>query len=239
MYKGGGLPYIIKQMKEVLFPVFCIFCKKEGTLLCSQCAEQIPIQGVFLCPVCAQSTGGGEACGMCKPESVLGYIHAMFSYRNRIVASLIEQLKYAYQEETIPIFVAWIRKYYHLYPPQMPVDMIVPVPLHARRYAERGFNQAMLLAKIVANILDVPCNSILIRTRNTKQQAKLDRAGRIENVANAFAIKKSCSVPQHILLVDDVYTTGSTIRACAEVLRRSGAEEVSAWVVARGEVLSH
>lgn len=125
-------------------------------------------------------------------------------------------------------------------------DVVMPLPLAPERLEERGFNQALTLAKhlVAKNKIDV---SSLIRTRDTAPQRLLDREARQRNVANAFALQApphkarnkaySSAIPsfegKHILLIDDVMTTGATLAAAAEPLRRAGAARISAMVVAR------
>ncbi len=110
--------------------------------------------------------------------------------------------------------------------------LVVPVPLHPLRLAERGFNQSLLVAHRVARGLRAPLRALaLARTRATVQQASLDRAARIANLADAFAVRHPERVRgKSILLVDDVRTTGATIDACAAALRAAGAADV-AWAV--------
>jgi ComF family protein len=108
------------------------------------------------------------------------------------------------------------------------IDLVIPVPLHPSRLAERGFNQAALLARPMARALGVPFLACgLDRTRDTARQATLDRALRLENVAAAFVARAPKKVSaRKILLVDDVRTTGATLRACAAALRKAGASRV-------------
>lgn len=113
------------------------------------------------------------------------------------------------------------------------VDLVVPVPLHRRRLAERGFNQSALLARRVARALGVPHRPRLLRrTRDTPPQAGLDEPGRAENVRGAFVAKP---IRGRVLLIDDVRTTGATLPACSEALREAGAERVHGRVLARVE----
>lgn len=112
------------------------------------------------------------------------------------------------------------------------VDVVVPVPLHARRLAERGYNQALLLAGPVARILHAPlAPRLLVRRRETSQQANLDRRQRLENIEGAFVADGTIE-RKRILLVDDVRTTGATLAACAAALRAAGAPQVYDLVVA-------
>jgi len=116
-------------------------------------------------------------------------------------------------------------------------DLVVPVPLHPARLVQRGYNQAALLARPVARALGARFEPrALARLRDTAQQANLDRAARSENVARAFAVPTPARVRgRRVLLVDDVSTTGATLRACASALEEAGAGEVVAAVVARTE----
>jgi ComF family protein len=111
------------------------------------------------------------------------------------------------------------------------VDAVVPVPLHVSRLFERGFNQAALLAAPVSRALGVPhLARALERTRATEKQAELDRSARLRNVASAFRARSS--LPERILLVDDVRTTGATQDACAIALRAAGCTDVRCLVLA-------
>jgi ComF family protein len=114
-------------------------------------------------------------------------------------------------------------------------DLVVPVPLHPLRLAERGFNQAALLARVAARQLDMPFSTAaLVRRRVTPPQAKTSAADRWRNVAGAFIVPRPARVAQrHILLVDDVATTGATLEACRRALRTAGAESVTGLVLAR------
>ncbi|MDC0748459.1 ComF family protein [Polyangium mundeleinium] len=115
------------------------------------------------------------------------------------------------------------------------VDLVVPVPLHPRRLAERGYNQAALLAHAAADELDVPLAArALVRLRDTTQQATLRRAERHANVARAFVTRSPRAVQGlRVLLVDDVATTGATLSACRDALVEAGARDVITLCVAR------
>jgi ComF family protein len=113
-------------------------------------------------------------------------------------------------------------------------DMIVPVPLHPARERERGFNQAALLAELFARQIAVPLRLALERIRYTKTQTAYDRAERMENLRDAFRLRKNLNVRElHVLLIDDVLTTGSTLSECARVLKEAGAISVYAATAAR------
>jgi ComF family protein len=117
------------------------------------------------------------------------------------------------------------------------VDVVVPVPLHADRLVERGYNQAALLAREVADELDAPfAPRAIVRTRETRPQARLPRSERVVNVAGAIEPWRAAAVRgKRVALVDDVATTGATLRACALALFEAGATSVTGLVLARAD----
>ncbi len=115
------------------------------------------------------------------------------------------------------------------------IDLLIPVPLHTRRLRERGFNQAVLLAKPLRKRCNIPLvTDVLKRSRWTEPQVNLDRKARRKNVRGSFMVSSPSSVSgKNILLLDDVYTTGSTINECGKILLRAGAKEVYVLTLAR------
>ena len=120
-------------------------------------------------------------------------------------------------------------------PPLDPVDLIMPVPLHAQRLREREFNQSLLLADRIARHLTLPISfSNLIRVAPTQAQTTLSRKGRLKNLRRAFSLRHPESIAgRRILLIDDVFTTGTTVNECAKALRKAGASDVFALTLAR------
>jgi ComF family protein len=117
----------------------------------------------------------------------------------------------------------------------LPVEAIIPVPLHPTRLRERGFNQALLLGKAIAKIhKKTVLTGALKRIRNTIPQVQLDHSERERNVRGAFAVKNRREImDKRLLLVDDVFTTGATVNECARVLKKSGANEIFIVTLAR------
>ena len=115
------------------------------------------------------------------------------------------------------------------------LDCILPVPLHRKREKMRGFNQAELLGRSISRLSSLPLlRGVLVKTRNTPAQVSLEAAERETNLRGAFEVRKPALVKgQTVLLVDDVFTTGSTLRECSRVLGQSGALEVRALTLAR------
>jgi ComF family protein len=196
---------------------------------CAACAAAVPMRTIF-CPACAATVavatfdarGGG-------PDV------AAFAYGGA-VAQAIAAFKYAGRPDLA-------RPLAHLMRRALPAlracspDLVVPVPLHPSRLAARGFNQAALLAAPVARDLAARfAPRALVRTRDTAAQASLDRPAREANVASAFVLRRGASVRgARVLIVDDVRTTGATLRACAAALEAGGAREVRTLVLARAD----
>ena len=113
-------------------------------------------------------------------------------------------------------------------------DALVPVPLHTRRIRQRGYDQALELARPLAATLALPLRADLLqRIRATAAQSELDAGQRQRNLARAFAVADQAALPARVALVDDVMTTGATLAAAAHALRAAGVERVDAWVCAR------
>ena len=121
-------------------------------------------------------------------------------------------------------------------PETIPDWILVPVPLHPRRLRERRFNQSAELARTLSKLSGLPCQDLLRRTRYTTAQAALSRKERLKNLAGAFlpVARKGAPIPSHILLIDDVFTTGSTAHECATALKKAGARRIIVLTVARG-----
>jgi len=114
--------------------------------------------------------------------------------------------------------------------------LLIPVPLHSRRFRERRFNQSLELAATLSQLSGLPCHDLLRRTRYTTAQAALNRQQRLKNLAGAFTLKPKTTLPPHagLLLIDDVFTTGSTAHECALALKKAGAVRIVVLTVARG-----
>ena len=206
--------------------------------MCTACLSSYSLPGVITCPSCGKHTLGGVVCSACQPTSYLSHHLAMAPYvSDDLLGRCIEMAKYQYVEAAFQRLDAHIATFLQQHGGYIvDVDQIIPVPLHRRRYVERGFNQATLLAQMIATHTALPIlDTTLVRHRATQQQAQLGRADRKKNVAGAFEVCKQAAIEgTHILLVDDVYTTGSTMQACAEALLAAGAKEVRGWSLARG-----
>lgn len=233
-----------KFIQEIIFPIFCVDCGKEKIWWCDSCQEKKPATNVSLCPVCHLSSLRGEVCARCRPSSFLNGAMALYSYENSAVAKLIKNFKYNFIEEIQVVWQEVLNKNFIIKQwVNWSLDeevIFVPVPLHPRRYRERGFNQAAYLAKAWQKIFFAQGgkssydNNLLIRAIYTNPQARLSGEKRKNSLKNAFALKNQTIVPHRVILIDDVFTTGATMQECARVLKDGGVKEVWGWAIARG-----
>ncbi|PIR61214.1 MAG: hypothetical protein COU68_00635 [Candidatus Pacebacteria bacterium CG10_big_fil_rev_8_21_14_0_10_45_6] len=158
-------------------------------------------------------------------------VWSMLEFDER-VRTLIHRLKYQGMYETAPLLADLL--YFASYIP--PVDMIVPIPLHRSRKKARGYNQSELIAMRLAHHLQIPVIPAVLRVVASAQQAKTSsRDERLHNLAGHFVLAPEYQASlqgKHILLLDDVLTTGATLTACAEVLQRAAPKEISGLTVA-------
>lgn len=197
-------------------------------LLCADCYANLPRHPIA-CPVCA-APGNSETCGAClQHPPAFDATQAALDYTFP-VDKLIQAYKYHQQLALARLFSSLLQEVVsqHARP-----AVILPMPLHPARLRERGFNQALEMAKLIAKDLRIPLATHLAqRTVNTLSQATLAWDARKKNMRGAFACNTDLQ-GMHIALVDDVMTSGATLHALAKTLKRAGATRIDVWVVAR------
>jgi competence protein ComFC len=207
--------------------------------LCRDCQAHAPRIVAPFCQKCAEPFSGAISdaftCSNCANQN-LHFDAAVAGYRARgVVRRLIHEFKYhrrVYLRHLIGDWLAAVLTDPRIDPARF--DVIVPVPLHPAKRRERGFNQAALLARSLSRRTGVPLRDMLERVRFTRTQTAFDRAERMENLHNAFRLRRRRDVRGlRVLLVDDVLTTGSTLSECARVLKEAGASCVYAATAAR------
>ncbi|MBZ0105771.1 MAG: ComF family protein [Sulfuricella denitrificans] len=216
-----------------IFPHHCLLCGAIDSeeMLCPACHAGLPWHLDLHCPRCALPTTQGEICGLClNAPPAFDRTIAVMRYEFPLDC-LIQELKYRHQLGLVPLLGSMLAK--HIKPLSCCPDVLVAMPLHPSRLRERGFNQAVELAKIVAGQLELPLLAHgAERIRATPPQVGLPWKERAKSVRGAF----SCSIDlqgKHIAILDDVMTTGTSLNELALALRKRGAAEISAWVVAR------
>lgn len=209
------------DLLEVLFPVECVNCGFLSRPLCKECFAQFKFEPHI------RQIGDMEVCS------------SMYYEENSILAKLIYPFKYNHQKEIFRFMAGNMIAAMNLltYPESL---IFAPVPLHKKRELERGYNQSEVLAKYVARKCGVKMLNILERVKDTAQQAKSSgRAEREKNMKNAFRVKSDIAKDSHLVLVDDIVTSGSTLTACRLALLDAGYRHVSALTLADRENLGH
>jgi ComF family protein len=219
--------------------VVCSENVERSEYLCERCAGHATRIKPPFCAKCSEPFPGAItqifSCANCE-HRMLHFDSAVAAYRSRgVVRRLVHQFKYSGQRYLRFPIAEWLCE--ALRDPRLDgrrFDVVVPVPLHPARERERGFNQALLLAEILAEFAAVPLAPLLERVRYTSTQTAHDRAERMENLRDAFRLRKNRDVRDlRVLLIDDVLTTGSTLSECARVLKAAGAVSVHAATAAR------
>ena len=222
------------RLSRLLFPLRCLVCGEAGEGgrdLCGECFDALPWSR-HACPRCGLPQASASAeCGDClRSPPPYTATTAVWAYgfpldrllpRFKFHADLAAGRQLA--ELMSPVFAAAPRPL-----------ALVPVPLHRQRLRERGYDQALELAKPLSRSLALPLLAdALIRTRGTTAQSDLDAATRRRNLRGAFTTSRHRAWPPHVALFDDVMTTGATLRECAQALRLAGVQRIDLWVAAR------
>jgi len=228
---------LIDRILSLLFPQSCPLCNNISTThkiapICPECWNNISPYKGGLCKRCGRPILSERAriCGDCmKKEPPFTQAGSYGRYEGALEEA-IKQLKYhGIKRLASPLSDLLLRM------PLPDVDLIIPVPLHKNRLKERGFNQSALIARAVAKRLHRPLLvNTLIRTRYTIPQVSLTASERERNIRGAFVVEDNRRIHgKDIMLVDDVFTTGATVRECSKVLRRAGARNIYVITLAR------
>ncbi|MEK9129988.1 MAG: ComF family protein [Patescibacteria group bacterium] len=230
---------IINFFLDLLFPIECIGCQKENIWLCEKCLKKINLNLKNFCPICRKPARMGCICQKCLSHSPFKNIFIVSFYKEKIIKQAIHTFKYKHIRDLAKPFGEIIINFLYQSKTNLLFDnsyFLIPVPLHRKRLFERGFNQSELLAQIIAQQLGISTiNNILKRKQNTKSQTKLKEKERRKNIKNAFICLHPENIKnKNIILLDDILTTGSTLREAARVLKKAGAREIIGLVLAKG-----
>lgn len=235
---------LFRAFLDILFPPLCHVCRTyapgdEEIHLCTDCREKVELIRSPLCPVCgvpfATEDGIYHPCGPCLTDCP-PFARARSAVRfEGPMQELIHRFKYGKKIHLARILGLLTARALADFAGDAASDCIVPVPLHRTRLRERGFNQSQLLGHMLAKRWSIPLSiHNLRRVRWTEPQVGLSAFERARNVRGAFAVANPALFrDKRLLLVDDVYTTGSTVEECARTLMRAGTHEVCVITVAR------
>ncbi|TGE21245.1 ComF family protein [Hymenobacter aquaticus] len=231
------LPVLFSDFIGLIFPQVCLACSESLARgedhICTGCRAQLPYTDYHTLPE-AHNPIARRFWGKVPVRYALSYLRFL---RHGRVQHLLHQLKYQGQREVGQVLGRWFGAELTQQGLNQHFDLIVPVPLHPRKLAKRGFNQSDCFAEGLSTGLQVPWSSAaLCRTENTDSQTRKNRAQRWHNVATVFTVADEAVVAgKHVLVVDDVLTTGATLEACVAVLLAAGCREVSIATIACAE----
>jgi ComF family protein len=237
--------HFFRRILDFVLPTSCSFCNDPVgdsaiPYFCAACwADFTRILGP-VCPSCGRPFDSPEAlsyspdhvCLACRRDPPLFDQALSVGYFEGSLREAVHQLKYRPCRSLGRHLGEWMAGHVRLV---SEIDIIMPVPLHTTRLRQRGFNQALLLAKSMSETHRIPfsCDN-LYRKRDTRPQVELTGAERIQNVAGAFSLRQPGDIAdRRIVLIDDVYTTGATMNECAAVLKQAGAAQIYAFTLAR------
>jgi ComF family protein len=231
---------IIDDFLDFLFPSYCHICEerlRREIYICKRCLAKIKYLREPTCILCGREIFLNEENSLCKEcrkkKNYFDKAKAIGKYEG-VLKEYIHLLKYKnkpYLKRLLPEIIGdkinWIKDYNF--------DYVVYVPLHRKRLRKRGYNQAEFLADLLGRVFSIEVmRNNLIRIKNSRPQVELEREKRLKNVKGIFKIKDGRKIKDRkLLLVDDVYTTGATLNECSRELKKMGATNVVALVLAR------
>ncbi|WP_052691777.1 ComF family protein [Teredinibacter purpureus] len=220
----------LQKTLSLLLPNHCLLCDDPcSDALCEQCQRDLPTL-VLSCEICSVPLTATGICGECqqhKPSydaSVIPFLYAGH------LPTLINQFKHRGQRRVGTLLTSMLEN--SLAKTSDKPDLLVPVPLHWRHLALRGFNQSEIIAQQLSKQTAIPLAHPLKKRRATRHQQQLTRKQRLANNRHAFYLKQACSV-RHVGLVDDVVTTGATAEILAQMLKRNGVDKITVCALAR------
>ncbi len=227
----------LDSILDYVFPKQCFGCGAEGEYLCKDCFTRIEYLRPDQCYFCEKPGFEKGICPACAEQTNVKLIVPACAYTDTAVGQLVESFKYNFMESASMILnkvlatqIENLRLKNHIY--GIPV---VPIPLHKKRYLERGFNQSEKLCDFLTKRYDSRLKSELLqRQKYTAQQAKLKRKERLANLKDCFAVNLTEKIPESVIIVDDVLTTGVTMREASQALKKAGVKNIICLAVCHG-----
>lgn len=226
---------------DLIFPKYCVNCKKWGEYLCSNCFSLLSFDTKNICAECSLPAFSGITHPKCRTKySLEGTFTALVF--NKTVKKLIYQFKYKPNltdlRKTLSdlLYESLIQReeFARVFEKEKSNIFLVPIPLSSEKLKKRGYNQSEILAKDLGKKLGLPYINLLRRIKDTKSQVGLDKKERRENIKNAFALKGEFDLKnKEVFLVDDVMTTGATLSEAGKILKKAGISKVWGLALAK------
>lgn len=229
----------LDNLLDLAIPPSCLVCgcriDDQKDILCADCESMISVVSGNCCPKCGAVVSGAECANCAKESFAFDVTDSLFKYAGT-TKDLIHQLKYNGYISPAGYLAVPLAEYLQSDADLKDYDLICPIPLHRVRKRERGYNQSELIAYAAAKLAEMPYAQPLIRSHYTRSQTMLSREKRKKNLHGAFAICNRDAVKdKKVILVDDVFTTGSTLNEAAKELKTAGAIKVAAITVAKAQ----
>ncbi|HEX3095880.1 MAG TPA: phosphoribosyltransferase family protein [Patescibacteria group bacterium] len=227
------LSFGLNILADVFYPKYCFGCRRSGRYLCKFCVTQIPACAQSFCIVCNKPSANGLTHSTCKTTETPDQLISAFPYQYQVISDMIITGKYFFVSETFVVLGMLAAEFIKSRHGAATFEnfVVTPLPLHASRRRWRGFNQSELIASAFENCFNIPAIDLLKRNKNTKTQKDLDSKARQANMRNAFSATQE--IPEKVILVDDVCTTGQTLMEAAKVLKLNGAKQVICITIAK------
>jgi len=225
------------NLLDLVFPKTCLGCRREGNYICSNCVAKVRLAKP-ICPNCERPSIDGATHIRCQKKLGLDGLISIWEYEG-VVRKAILALKYKYATDIASLLNCFVVEQLRSLNSRFMIPdsgLLVPIPLHWHRQNVRGFNQSVEVGKSIAEAMDWKFTpDLLIKKQPTISQAELKGDERRQNLKGVFEVSPSIVVSQYpsILLFDDVFTTGSTLKEAAKVLKRAGVEKVWGLTIAR------
>jgi len=209
---------MFKKLSDILFPIECLGCGKNDLLLCSECFNSIQINKADF-----------------FSSEFIEQVHVATSFQQPLLQKIIHLYKYSYIKDLSQSLANLLINYYSKIENKIIDPVVIPVPLHSKRLLVRCFNQSELISLNFCQKFNYQLKKdLIIRIKHTQQQAKLNKKGRIKNMQGAFKIlDKNFVQNKNFIIIDDLYTTGSTVGEIAKLLKENGASKIWCLVIAK------
>jgi ComF family protein len=225
------LYYSSKRTLETLVaPFFCCQCRKitETGYICNKCYKELRLQLTITCPFCERRKPFNEPLDRTCCNNLIRSLLSLAIYEEQSLSQLIRTAKYQGYFEVFSFFGQLIGV--ELNKLDLPTNFtFVPIPLHRARLQSRGFNQAEVLTQVISQKTNLPVSLSLERKINNKPQALLTGKERLDNVKGIFEAKPP--IPDNIIIIDDIWTTGATMKEAATILKQHGAKKILGLVI--------